>query len=174
MRVFLIGFMGSGKSTLGRALSSMLGYQHVDLDRCVEEYAGATIAEIFAKYGGEAKFRQHEAVCLEKCVAERDDVVVSTGGGTPCFGHNMDLMCSSGLTIYLKLEPERLASRLAVSKTDRPLLTGKNEAQIADFVRDALVVREQFYNRASIIVANPTRDARRLCELVKYEMIRNK
>lgn len=172
MRVYLIGFMGSGKSTLGRVLAQKLGYEHIDLDRCVEAYALATIPEIFARDGGEAQFRSYESQCLQVCTAENDNVVISTGGGTPCFGGNMDLMCGSGLTIYLKLEPKMLAARLAVSKTKRPLLAGKNEEQIEQFIIESLAAREVYYNRSSIIFANPSRDVSRLYELVKYEIER--
>lgn len=170
MKIFLIGFMGSGKSTIGRSLASLLHYEHIDLDRLIESTVGATIGSIF-EHQGEVKFREYEAQCLQRC-GQMDNVVVSTGGGAPCFGDNMAFMCGCGLTIYLQHEVPQLAARLAVSKTDRPLLRGKDREQIEDYIRSVLPSRELYYNRASLIVANPTRDARRLYELIQYELTR--
>lgn len=172
MRIFLLGFMGSGKSTIGRSLSISLKYTHIDLDRYVEQQVGATIPEIFAVPGGEDAFRAYEAKYLRQCVASMDDVVVSTGGGTPCFNDNMEFMRQSGLTIYLQSDPDCLAERLLKSQTPRPLLAGKNEVELRRFIADALAVREPYYNRSALILANSTRDVSRLLELIKYEQQR--
>lgn len=164
MRVFLIGFMGSGKSTVARSIAQQLGCDYVDLDRAIEADHNLLIPEIFATHG-EATFRLWESEALRThSVAE--NIVVATGGGTPCVGDNMDFMLNCGLTIYLKHDAGQLAARLATSRTPRPLLAGKSRDEITAFVGQKLAEREPTYNRSSIIVANPTRDASRIVELI--------
>lgn len=156
--------MGSGKSTIARALSRELDCPYVDLDRAVETDHNLSIPEIFAAHG-EATFRRWETEALRHhSVAEH--IIIATGGGTPCVGDNMDYMLGSGLTIYLKHDAAQLAVRLANSHTVRPLLTGKTTEQIAQFVAEKLSEREPVYGRSSMIVANPTRDIKRIVELI--------
>lgn len=109
MLIFLIGFMGSGKTTLGKPLAARLGYRFIDLDKAIEEGEGSTVGEIFA-VRGEAHFRTLEHKYLQNIVSHGGDLVVSTGGGTPCFGGNMELMNASGVTVYFKLSPAMLAT----------------------------------------------------------------
>lgn len=165
MRIFIIGFMGSGKSTLGRPVARAMGYDFVDLDHYIEQQEGATISQIFES-GGEANFRALEHRYLRELVG-RDNVVISTGGGAPCFNDNMTLMKASGTTIYLKQEPELLASRLENAKVRRPLLEGKNHDELLHYIRQTLAQREEYYEQASIVVANPSRDAQRIINILK-------
>lgn len=165
MLIFLIGFMGSGKTTLGRPLAARLGYRFVDLDKQIEEGEGSTIGEIFAIHG-EAHFRALETAYLQHVISQGGDAVVSTGGGTPCFGNNMTLMNDSGVTVYLKHTPGRLAERLRTAHTQRPLVAGKSPEELLRYITETLAEREAFYGRANVVVADPSRDVRRLVDIL--------
>ena len=132
-KVYIIGFMGSGKTTTGRKLAGMLGWAFTDLDRSIEEYTGMTIPEIFSDKG-EAYFREVEAAMLRKQHQEVN-TVISTGGGAPVYDDNMDFMLEAGLTIYLKLTPGELRSRLSESKGERPLIKNLDQNELLSFIR---------------------------------------
>jgi shikimate kinase len=149
-RIFLLGFMGSGKSTHGRKIAQMMGYDFVDMDLWIEEVNGMTVPEIF-NTRGEPFFREQERITIEN-LSKLERVVVATGGGAPCHGNNMELMKRSGLTIYLKLSPEALLSRLKVSKNKRPLLEGKSEEEMRQTIMEMLSERESFYAGADMII----------------------
>jgi shikimate kinase len=149
-RIFLLGFMGSGKSTHGRKIAQMMGYDFVDMDLWIEEVNGMTVPEIF-NTRGEPFFREQEHIAIEN-LSKLERVVVATGGGAPCHGNNMELMKRSGLTIYLKLSPEALLSRLKVSKNKRPLLEGKSEEEMRQTIVEMLSERESFYAGADMII----------------------
>lgn len=170
MLIFLIGFMGSGKTTLGRPLAARLGYRFVDLDRAIEEGEGMTIGEIFS-VRGESYFRSLERVYLQEVIARGGDAVVSTGGGTPCFGENMALMNRSGVTVYLKLSPERLTDRLLTARTQRPLVAGKSPEELLVYITETLAGREVYYGQANVVVADPSRDVRRLMDILSPYVI---
>jgi shikimate kinase len=146
--IFLVGFMGCGKTTMGRKLSAALGYQFIDLDHVLEAQVGLPISEYFATHGEEA-FRKLESAILKE-TAYPDNAVVSTGGGLPCFFDNMDWMNAHGQSVYMKLTPKALASRLEHAKTARPVLQGKKGDDLAAFIESKLAEREPFYSRASI------------------------
>ena len=149
-RIFLIGFMGSGKSTLGAQLARHLGYQFVDMDQLIEDTAEMSIPEIFNEHGEEV-FRKWELDILnELCQSEK--LVISTGGGAPCHSGIMDLMQECGTSIYLKLSAEALLSRLISSRTERPLIKGKSETELLEFIRSKLKERDEFYMQASHVV----------------------
>jgi shikimate kinase len=163
--VYLTGFMGSGKSTAGKKLAASLGWAFVDLDKKIEQSTGKTIKEIFAE-SGEAHFRELEAEML-KTMQTYNNTVISAGGGTPCHGNNMDFMLESGVTVYLKLTPGQLKSRLAGSLQERPLLKGLNDAELLEFIREKLSLREKWYSRAEIIVDGFDPDIKYLQSLIK-------
>jgi shikimate kinase len=148
--IYIIGFMGSGKSTTGRRLASLLGWKFLDLDKQIEKHAGKSIPELFSEYG-EAHFRDVEAEVLRN-LESGSNAVISTGGGTPCHGDNMDYMKDTGLTVYLKLTPEQLKSRLANSRGERPLIKGLKADSLLDFIKDKLAEREKWYGQAEIVV----------------------
>lgn len=148
--IFLIGFMGCGKTTLGRKLANRLGYEFIDLDEVLEAQAGITIAEYFSQHG-EAKFRELESELLKQ-TAYPANAVVSTGGGLPCFFDNMDWMNQNGKTFYVKLTPKALAERLDKGKTTRPVLQGKTGDELVGFIEEKLSERDAFYNKATFIV----------------------
>lgn len=165
MKIYLIGFMGCGKSTLGKPLAREFGYRFIDLDGYIEEQEARSIPDIFAT-DGERAFRTLENYYL--CQLEQlDDVVISTGGGTPCFNDNMSLMKRSGQTVYLKQEPRTLASRLINARVKRPLIEGKSYDELLSYIERSLAERDRYYIQASVIIANPDRDASRLLNILR-------
>jgi len=161
----LIGFMGCGKTTLGRKLASRLGYPFFDLDHILEEQAGMSIAEYFSVFGENA-FRQLESEVLKQ-TAYPKHAVVSTGGGLPCFFDNMDWMNVHGTTIYIKLPPKTLANRLEHEKHKRPVLNGRNENELITFIEEKLTERDIYYTKAEIIANGLDLNADALERLLK-------
>lgn len=150
MRIFLTGYMGCGKSTIGRKVAALMGTNFIDLDKYIEERNFKSVPDIFAQ-DGEASFRLKERQALQE-VAEFEEVVVGTGGGAPCFFDNMQLMNQTGITIYLAPDNETLANRLLKSKTERPLIAGKSKEELLIFIRQALEKRAPFYEQSKIII----------------------
>jgi len=156
-RIFLIGYMGCGKTTLGGKIAAQLGVAFVDLDKVIEAKYHKTVSEIFSEFGQEY-FREIEHNALLE-VADYENVLIATGGGTPCFFDNMDIMNSCGDTIYIRLKPEELAARFTKSNVaKRPLLKEKEGAEMIDFIESALTEREIFYMRARYIMDGTDKD----------------
>jgi len=145
-RIILIGYMGAGKTTVGRALAKDLGLQFYDLDWYIESRRHKTVPQLFSEVGEEG-FRTIEHNMLHE-VAEFEDVVISCGGGTPCFFDNMDYMNQQGQVVYLRCEPEVLKGHLLMGKAERPLLKGKTPEELIDFIKEQLEMREPFYSKA--------------------------
>lgn len=145
-RIILVGYMGAGKTTVGKALAKALNLQFYDLDWYIESRQHKTVPQIFAERGEEG-FRKIEYNMLHE-VAEFEDVVISCGGGTPCFFDNMDYMNAQGDVVYLKAAPEVLYRHLLMGKTERPLLKGKSPEELISFITEQLAKREPFYNKA--------------------------
>ena len=143
--IYLIGFMGSGKSTLGKVLARLLNYSFIDLDHYIEKKEGFIVAEIFSRYG-EERFRELERLAIHE-TAQTGNTVVATGGGAPCFFDNMDFMNQQGITIYLKISPDNLCRRLASARAHRPLLAGKNEDELQAFIKEKLKERTPFIKK---------------------------
>lgn len=141
--------MGSGKTTSGKKLSKIMGYEFIDLDEMIENKFHITIPSIFDKYD-EKTFRKLEQETLSDTF-KTDNVVVSTGGGTPCFFDNIEQINSNGISVYLKMDSQSLMNRLLKSKRKRPLLEGKSHNELLSFIKTQLEWREQFYNKAGII-----------------------
>lgn len=148
-RIFLIGYMGAGKTTIGKIIAEKLGLTFIDLDSLIEKRFHKTINAIFAEKG-EAAFREMERDALHE-VGEYEDVVISLGGGAPCFFDNIDYINRQGFSIYLKVVNEVLAARLNQAKASRPLLRDKSEGEIATFIAEALTLRAPFYEKAKLI-----------------------
>jgi len=144
--IILIGFMGVGKTSLGKKLAKKMGYDFLDTDKWIEQKTGLTIPEIFEQ-NGEAYFRKLERNCVEE-IKVIQNTVISVGGGLPCFGNTMDSLKSFGITIYLKLEAKEIARRLAESKIERPLLHGHSGDDIERYIEEKLKDREPFYSQA--------------------------
>jgi len=148
-KIYLIGFMGSGKSTTGKNLASYLNWSFIDIDDRIESIADMKIQDIFSQKG-ETYFRQIESEALLSTLSE-SDTVISTGGGTPCFGSNMNFMLENGLTIYLKMTPSDLERRLLNSPDERPLLKDIARKDLRKFISSKLTEREEWYAMATII-----------------------
>ena len=138
--------MGAGKTTIGKALSKELGIIFYDLDWYIENRMRKTVSQIFAERGEEG-FRKIEYNMLHE-VAEFEDVIISCGGGTPCFFDNMDYLNLQGQVVYLKAEPEVLYKHLLMAKVERPLIKGKSQEELLAFISDQLDRREPFYSKA--------------------------
>ena len=148
-RIFIIGYMGAGKTTVGKELAKLLSLTFVDLDAHIQSRHYKTVPELFAEKGEEV-FRQIEQQALHE-VASFEDVIISTGGGTPCFFDNMEVMNRAGTTVYIEVAPEMLVERLLVSKNVRPLVVGKSKEELVAFVTTHLSERERFYKKADVI-----------------------
>lgn len=148
--IIIIGYMGAGKTTVGKALAKELGVMFYDLDWYIESRMRKTVKQIFDEIGEEG-FRKIERKMLHE-VAEFENVVVSCGGGTPCFFDNMNYMNQLGETIYLKASPETLHIHLKMGKGVRPLLLNKTPEEVEIFIREQLKLREPFYNKAKHII----------------------
>jgi shikimate kinase len=166
--IYLIGFMGSGKTTAGKKLASLLGWSFIDLDQKIEDHTGKKIPDIFSNYG-EDYFRKIESEVL-RTLKSQSKTVISTGGGTPCHGNNMDFMLETGLTIYLKLTPSQLNSRLSQSKGERPLLNELTDSGLQSFIENKLSLREKDYSRAEIHVDGFNLDYSFLYTVVKNNL----
>jgi len=151
MKVFLIGFMGCGKTTLGKKLASKTGFSFVDLDKLIEQQAGKTIPEYFSEHG-EAKFRELERDVLQS-ITFSENSIIATGGGAPCYFDNMDWMNKEGLTVYISLSPAALASRLEKADEVRPVLKDYKGEELVAFIGGKLEERDPFYNKAQIIAS---------------------
>ena len=149
-RVILIGYMGSGKTTVGKALSKETGMMFYDLDWYIESRMRKSVAQIFAERGEEG-FRKIEHNMLHE-VAEFEDVIISCGGGTPCFFDNMDYLNQQGDVVYLKATPEVLYKHLLMAKIERPLLKDKTPDELIAYITEHLNEREPFYTKANHIL----------------------
>ena len=148
-RIFLIGYMGAGKTTLGKAFARAMGLTFVDLDWYIEERYHKTVRQIFEERG-EDGFRELEKRMLHE-TGEFENVVISVGGGTPCFFDNMDYMNSVGETVFLDVDVKVLFRRLKVAKQQRPLLASKTDEELMTFIVEALQKRLPFYSKAKYV-----------------------
>lgn len=150
--LFLIGYMGCGKSTLGRKLARRLGVAFVDTDALIEEREGARVTDVF-RYEGEERFREIECEVLKQVIADGSDAVVSTGGGLPVWCDNMSRMNAAGYTVYLRRDASQIARRLSpYGRQKRPRLRGLNDVELVDFMTRDMAAREPFYTQAHLIV----------------------
>lgn len=149
-RIIIIGYMGAGKTTVGRALAVELGIEFYDLDWYIESRMRKTVKQLFDEVGEEG-FRKIEHNMLHE-VAEFENVVISCGGGTPCFFDNMAYMNQQGDTVYLKASPEILYKHLKMGKSVRPLLLNKTPEEVQVFITEQLANREPYYSRAKYTV----------------------
>ncbi len=149
-RVFLVGYMGSGKSTIGKHLAADMGWQFVDMDEVFEKQHNTTISDFFATNGEEA-FRKAEAEIVSQ-MCEEQNVVIATGGGAPCHFDNVERMRNAGLVIYIYVEPVVLARRLQNARASRPLLANKTVQELEAHIAAQLAERDKFYRQAQMTV----------------------
>ncbi|WP_370478109.1 shikimate kinase [Tamlana flava] len=152
MIIILIGYMASGKSTIGEMLANKLDYRFVDLDHFIEEKENGTVSEVF-KRKGEVYFRKQEALYLKKLLNSNANIILAVGGGTPCYSGNMNLILDTEhvKSIYLKASLKTLVDKLMLKKATRPLIAHiETEEEMTEFIGKHLFERIQFYNRAQI------------------------
>lgn len=150
LRILLIGYMGAGKTTIGKVLSDEMNIPFYDLDWYIEARMHRNIKQLFEERGEEG-FRKIEQAMLHE-VAENENVIIACGGGTPCFFDNMDYMNRQGTTVYLKALPEVLYAHLKMGKTIRPLLLGKTEEEIGQLIVRQVAERESYYLKAKYVL----------------------
>lgn len=149
-RIFLIGFMGSGKSSIGERLAQRMGWQFVDTDRLIEATHHTTIAQIFVQQG-ESAFRAIECEVLAQLLPQRR-IVVATGGGMACKQENIEKMNAAGTTVYLQASAENLANWLKPERKNRPLIAQQSEEQLLPYIVQTLSQREKFYQQATFTI----------------------
>ena len=151
-KIFLIGYMGCGKSTLGRKLAKIADMEFMDMDSIIEQREGASISDIFY-YQGEEYFRNAERALIEELGKAEGDMVISTGGGAPTWQDNMACMNGLGSTIYLRRTAKQIASRLSPhGRQKRPKLRGLNDEELVAFMTENMAEREPFYSQAKYCV----------------------
>jgi shikimate kinase len=154
MKIYLIGMPGSGKSTLGLMLAKSLGYLFIDTDEEIVKKEKRSIEEIFKK-NGENYFRKIENETLVS-LSQSDNAVISTGGGVPCFFNNMEIINTSGKSIFLNVPLEALHRRLTSDKSNvRPMVAGKSPQEVMEFISNKLTERIPFYSKAQITLTGP-------------------
>lgn len=169
MIVFIIGFMGSGKSTIGKKVSQMMNLNFVDLDKHIENNENKTITALF-EYEGEDHFRTIEQNYLKELI-KKDNLIIATGGGTPCYKNNMALMKKSGITLYLKMPVKAIFDRLTNSKNPRPLIRNKSKEELTEYITQTLEDREVFYSQANVIIDAININLNLLQQIIEHHQI---
>jgi shikimate kinase len=157
--------MASGKSTIGLELAKTLNFEFIDLDTYIEQKSDNTIKQIFEQKG-EERFRILENEALREVASIEGNMVIAAGGGTSCFYNSIDFMNKTGLTIYLKTEVAELVARLIESKTDRPLLWGKTQQELTDYILRVLNERKKYYEKAKITIDSSTVNISQLAQTI--------
>lgn len=173
MIVVLMGYMGSGKSTIGRDLATVLSYNFLDLDDYISEKENTSISEIFDRKG-EIYFRKKETQYLTELLTSEDNLVLSLGGGTPCYGNNLELLLNNSniASIYLKLSIPLLAKRLFKERHKRPLISHLNsEEALSEFIGKHIFERVQFYNKAHYTINTDHSSKQNVIEKILMHLI---
>lgn len=165
-RIILIGFMGSGKSTLGKSLAKRLNLPFIDSDAEIEKEYQKSIGELFGEYG-ESHFREIEAQFI-RSLSHRESFVLASGGGMPCFHANMSLLNNLGTTFYLERSPKELMHRLINAKHQRPLIAGLDEDDLLKFIENKLSEREEYYKQAAVVLS---RDEQTIDAMEKFTLL---
>jgi shikimate kinase len=172
-KIYLIGFMGCGKTVYGKLLSEILEILFFDLDDYIEKEQKKSISQIFAA-NGEREFRQYEQSALRQITEHNKHFVLASGGGTPCFAENMQYMNLHGITVYLKCTVNELYENILLSNPDRPLLQGKRGNELRKHISQLLAIREPFYNQAKIILTSNEHNPEKIAKTINnYYIITN-
>ena len=172
MIIVLIGYMGSGKSSIGKILAKKLNYNLIDLDDYIEEKENASVTKIF-KNKGEVYFRKKEAEYLEQLLKLKENTILSVGGGTPCYGNNMDLILNTeqAISLYLKGSLAYLSKKLFKKKAKRPLIAHiASEALMTEFLAKHLIERSQYYEKAKIHISTDNKEKIEIVEDIILEL----
>lgn len=170
MIVVLIGYMASGKSTIGKMLAEKLNYDFIDLDDYIETSENKQVSDIF-KTKGEIYFRKQETHYLKELLQSKNNIVLSLGGGTPCFGDNMDIILNSNAkSIYLRTSIDTLVERLKTEKSKRPLIAHiETNESLIEFIGKHLFERAAYYNKANVILSTDNKAGNDIVE----ELVKN-
>ena len=172
MKIILLGYMASGKSTVGILLAKIIGYNFVDLDSFIEKKEGMTISDLFNKKG-EIYFRKIESMYLKELLSTPEKCVISLGGGTPCYGNNMDLInsCKDAVSFYLKTSIDEIVNRLMNEKQERPLVAQiESKESLRDFVGKHLFERNSFYLRSDYSVNTDKKTKKHIVEEIVFKL----
>ncbi|MBT8326033.1 MAG: shikimate kinase [Winogradskyella sp.] len=173
MKIVLMGYMGSGKSFLGKKLAKTLNYNYIDLDEYIVKEEGKSISELF-KENGEIYFRKIETSHLENVLKKNDAAVIALGGGTPCYGTNLKLISNDKaiVSIYLKASINTLVDRLYPEKDKRPLISHLNsKAQLVEFIGKHLFERTYYYEQATFTINVDTKSPQEIIENIVLQLI---
>ncbi len=168
MKVVLIGFMGSGKSKLGKKMARLLNLPFIDLDNFIEQKYKLSISEIFQEKG-EEYFRQIESDTLKEIVHAEENFVLASGGGTPCFNDNMEFINSISTSIYLNVSEKILFGRLRANKSKRPLIANLSDDELKAFIEKKLSERNKFYSQAQHLISVDNLTAKKIVALLYEE-----
>ena len=166
-RIYIVGYMGAGKTTAARRLAQRLGWEVADTDALFEEKYKSSVCDFFNKYD-EPLYRKLESEVLKE-TENLENVVVSTGGGTACYFDNIDWMNQHGLTVFLRISEKAVVNRLLHAKRKRPLAEGKSETELTAFVNQHYSSRLPFYEQAKITVTAEDLDLDNLIQLIENE-----
>ncbi len=164
--IILIGYMGSGKTTLGKRIARKLNFEFLDTDVAIEEKEGISVVEIFEKFG-ETYFRNLEHELLVS-LQNKQNIIIATGGGMPCFNGNMNLLNKLGKTFYLKRSVLELVHRLTHAKRKRPLVMGKSKLELTEFIEQNLTIRSPYYEQAKYILGRDQQTPEFIETVLKY------
>ncbi|MDR2126554.1 MAG: shikimate kinase [Prevotellaceae bacterium] len=168
-KIFLIGFMGSGKTAYGKPLAELLNVDFFDLDSYIEKIHNRSIAKIFAE-DGEEKFREYERNALREITFSNNRFVLATGGGTPCFSNNIEFINANGTSIYLQCAVEELCENILLSNPARPLLQNKCGNELYEHVKQLLSIRKPIYEQAKIILTGKNHNPQTIFEIYKSQV----
>ncbi len=166
MHIVLVGFSGSGKSTVGKKLANQLGYEFIDLDQVFEETHSYTIANFFLHFG-EPLFRDFEYKLLNDILSKPTHAVIATGGGAPCCKDAMQRINNGHLSIYIQMSEKSLLQRLRNAKKRRPLTDKKNDEELGAYIRTTLNIREPYYLQAHIHIKGINLNIKELADQIK-------
>ena len=169
MKIFLIGYMACGKSTIGRKLSQRLGWQLYDTDKEIVAQYNSSIAEIFDS-GGEEHFRKIERDTIARLIAMKGNIIISTGGGAPTYADNMEIMNNAGVSVFIARSAENTIKRLSqFGRYKRPKLRGLNDEELLEYMTKGIIERQCYYNQATVKVdADRLSDDDIVCKVIQF------
>jgi len=168
MRLFIIGYKSSGKTTIGKKLAQKLKMEFIDLDHAIEERENRSVPEIYTEIG-DTEFRKLEWEVLREIV-KKDNIIVSTGGGAPCHCNNMNLMEKYGDVLYIHLDNDTLVSRLKHATKDRPIVLNKTDEELRDYIADLRNRCEHHYTRAKYIIEGKDISVNKIIEALNLKV----
>lgn len=169
MKIVLVGYMASGKSAIGRLLASKINFKHIDLDNFIEKKEQLSISKIFKKKG-EIYFRKKEMEYLKELLEKTENCCISTGGGTPCYGNNMEIIKKYATSIYLKTSIKEIYTRLKSAKNKRPLVAHLSNDALLEFIGKHLFERTPFYQKANVTIPTDKKSTSEVVEIIATDL----